>query len=390
MSQPGSTQVFITKSHESFADNSFIKLTLSKPSSKSSDLVNLFIRPIEIKDEMLLQVTHRYKTKDITKNLSIAETTNLLEALLPATFLHATLFTRDNDFRLMFNKKRKSTLLKQKPSLSLLQEFSHDWIKSRLIDGENNVYLQKLGVTDHDGKVFPTMSDKYRQINRYIEIVDGSLSEKKSDDKFKVVDMGSGKGYLTFALYDHLKNNLQLNVEMTGVEMRPDLVKLCNEIAIEAKFNEIKFIESNIVNFDLKSIDMLIALHACDTATDDAIYKGIKANAKYIIVAPCCHKQIRKQMHPKNEMKPVLKHGIFLERQAEMVTDGLRALIMEMHGYQTKVIEFISTEHTPKNVMLIGQKSQKKPANAKISNQIHQIKESFGIEYHYLEKLLDQ
>jgi len=390
MSQPGSTQVFITKSHESFADNSFIKLTLSKPSSKSSDLVNLFIRPIEIKDEMLLQVTHRYKTKDITKNLSIAETTNLLEALLPATFLHATLFTRDNDFRLMFNKKRKSTLLKQKPSLSLLQEFSHDRIKSRLIDGENNVYLQKLGVTDHDGKVFPTMSDKYRQINRYIEIVDGSLSEKKSDDKFKVVDMGSGKGYLTFALYDHLKNNLQLNVEMTGVEMRPDLVKLCNEIAIEAKFNEIKFIESNIVNFDLKSIDMLIALHACDTATDDAIYKGIKANAKYIIVAPCCHKQIRKQMHPKNEMKPVLKHGIFLERQAEMVTDGLRALIMEMHGYQTKVIEFISTEHTPKNVMLIGQKSQKKPANAKISNQIHQIKESFGIEYHYLEKLLDQ
>jgi len=373
-----------------FESGLLIKITLSKPSSKTSDLKNMFIRPVDIKDEKLLNVTYRHNTKDITKNLSISECENLLTDSLPKNFLHASLFTPTNDFRLVFNKKRKSTLLAQKPSLSLLQEFEHDRVKSRLIDPENNVYLQKLGITDAVGKVHPSMSDKYRQINRYVEIVDGSLAEKPGGGTFKVVDMGSGKGYLTFALYDHLKNNLQLNVEMTGVEMRPDLVKVCNNVANEANFEGLKFKESNIADFQIEAIDMLIALHACDTATDDAIFKGIKANAKYIIVAPCCQKQIRKHMHPENEMKPVLKHGIFLERQAEMLTDGLRSLIMEMHGYQTNVIEFISTEHTPKNVMIIGRKSTKKPDVKKISEQIQNIKQSFGIEFHQLEKLLNQ
>jgi SAM-dependent methyltransferase len=381
-------QEFISILHESFKKNLFLKLTLGKPASKSSDLKNIFIRPVEIKGEKLLNFTFRYATKDIAKNLDIAETENQLKDLLPKSFLHATLFTQNNDFRLVFNKKRKSTLLTQKPSLSLLQEFKHDRVKSRLIDPVNNVYLQKLGVTGENGKVFAGMSDKYRQINRYVEIVDGALSETNEPATFKVVDMGSGKGYLTFALYDHLKNNRQLNVDMTGVEIRPDLVKLCNLIAGEAKFDGLKFEESNIADFQMETIDMLIALHACDTATDDAIYKGIKAGAKYIIVAPCCQKQIRKQIHPENEMKPILKNGIFLERQAEMITDGIRALIMEMHGYQCKVIEFISTEHTPKNVMIIGRKSTKKPNVKKISEQILNIKQSFGIEFHQLEKLL--
>jgi SAM-dependent methyltransferase len=373
---------------ENFQQNTLIKLTLSKPASKSSDLKNIFIRPVEIKGEKLLNVTYRYTTKDITKNLILTETEKLLNDLLPQSFIHATLFTQANDFRLVFNKKRKSTLLKQKPSLSILQEFSHDRIKSKLIASENNIYLQKLGVTAKDGKVLPSMNDKFRQINRYVEIVDGALAEDKFKKTFKVVDMGSGKGYLTFALYDHVKNNLKYNVEMTGVEMRADLVELCNKAANESKFDRLKFVENNIADFPLEKADMLIALHACDTATDDAIFKGIKANAKYIIVAPCCHKQIRKQMHPENEMKPILKHGTFLERQAEMLTDGLRSLIMELHGYQTKVIEFISTEHTPKNVMIIGIKSTKKPDVEKISQQIHRIKEAFGIEYHFLEKLL--
>jgi len=374
----------------SFENEKFIKLTLSKPASKSSDLKNIFVRPVEIKGEHLLNLTFRHTTKDITKNLNSSEIEEMITELLPKTFLHATLFTQTNDFRLVFNKKRKSTLLKQKPSLSVLQDFSHDRIKSKLISTKNNVYLHKLGVINDEGKVFPSMSDKFRQINHYVEIVDGSLSEKESPEEFKVVDMGSGKGYLTFALYDHLKNNLQLNVEMTGVEMRPDLVNLCNKIAEEAKFDGLQFIESNISDFDMESMDMLIALHACDTATDDAIFKGITGKAKYIIVAPCCQKQIREQMQPENEMKPVLKHGIFLERQAEMITDGLRALIMELHGYQVKVIEFISTAHTPKNVMLIGKKSKKKPDTEKITRQILMLKQSFGIEFHYLERLLEK
>ncbi len=389
MDKPDTILTFISKSHESFINNSFIKLTLSKPAPKASDLKNIFFRPVEIKGEKLLSVTYRHTTKDITRNINIDEVEKLLRQLTGNVFLQATLFTQANDFRLMFNKKRKSTLLVQKPSLSLLQDVSHDRAKSRLINAENNIYLQKLGVAGEDGKVFAGMNDKFRQINRYVEIIDGSLPEKYAKETFSVVDMGSGKGYLTFALYDHLKNNLNIDVEMTGVEMRPGLVELCNKIANEAHFDKLRFVESNISSFNLQRVDMLIALHACDTATDDAIYKGIKSRAEYIIVAPCCQKQIRKQMQPENEMKPILKYGIFLERQAEMITDGLRALIMEKHGYQTKVIEFISTRHTPKNVMIIGQKSSKKPAIEKISHQIHNIKKSFGIEYHYLENLFE-
>ncbi len=373
---------------ESFGQGQLMKITLGKPASKTTDLKNIFIRLVEIKGSKLLNVTYRHTTKDIAKNLDIDEIEKLLTDLIPQSFLHATLFTQTNDFRLIYNKKRRSTLLRQKPSLSILKELSHDRIKSRLIDNENNIYLQKLGVMDQEGKVFPGMSDKFRQINRYVEIIDGSLPEQNPENTFTVVDMGSGKGYLTFALYDHLQNNLLLNAQMTGVEMRPALVKFCCKVAEESGFGQLNFTESNIADFPLVKADMLIALHACDTATDDAIYKGIKANARYIVVAPCCHKQIRKEMHPENEMKAVLKHGIFLERYAEMFTDGLRALILEMHGYQTKVIEFISTEHTPKNVMIIGRKNTKRPDAEKITNQIRSLKQSFGIEFHYLEKLL--
>jgi len=234
------------------------------------------------------------------------------------------------------------------------------------------------------------MNDKFRQIDKYIEIIDSNLKESMPDKPFTIADMGSGKGYLTFALYDHLANNLKMEVKITGVEMRQNLVDLCNKIARESGFDGLSFVQGSISDYKIEKIDMLIALHACDTATDDAIFKGISADAGYIICAPCCHKQIRKAMNPENEMKPILKHGIFMERQAEMLTDGLRALFLEKHGYQTKAFEFISTNHTPKNVMIVGRKSQVKPDIAKISDQIHRIKNAFGIEKHYLEELINE
>jgi hypothetical protein len=381
---------FCEKAKQSFGDGSLIKITLGKPSSKARELKNIFIRPVVIRDEKKMSVLYRYPTKDITKNLTVEETAELLKELSGTEFLHISLFTRNYDIRLMFNKKRKSTLLTQKPSLSLLQPVLHNRIKAKLISVQDNVYLQKLGVLNSKGEVAAGMNNKFRQINRYVEILDGALPEKVRGSDFTVVDMGSGKGYLTFALYDHLHNNLKVNITMTGVEMRGDLVALCNDIARDASFDGLTFAESNISEFDLPAVDMLIALHACDTATDDAIFKGIKAGAQYIVVAPCCQKQIRKQMHPENELKPILKHGIFLERQAEMLTDGLRALILEKYGYRVKVVEFVPSEHTPKNVMLIASKSKKKQDEKTIDRQIHQIKKAFGIEYHYLEKLLDK
>jgi hypothetical protein len=201
--------------------------------------------------------------------------------------------------------------------------------------------------------------------------------------------MGSGKGYLTFALYDYLCNKLKLDPNITGIEFRQDMVDLSNQISKIAGFEKLKFEQGTIENAKLSQIDVLIALHACDTATDEAIFKGIISEASLIVCAPCCHKQIRKEMRITSEFSEITKHGILEERTAETITDGLRALIMEVFGYKTKVFEFISGEHTPKNVMIIGRKTKASVDKVKILNEISKIKSMFGIKIHRLETLLN-
>ena len=279
-------------------------------------------------------------------------------------------------------------MISGKPTQTILQEFSHDRIKKRLIKTENNIYLRETGITGQDDKVIPSMVDKFKQINRYVEIISHTLENLQKNTDFTVIDMGAGKGYLTFALYDYLNNTLNVNAQVTGVEMRDELVNKCNLIAEKAEFTNLRFVCANINDFQPGNTDMLIALHACDTATDDAIARGISANARYIVVAPCCHKQIRKEMSADNVLEPMLKHGVFMERQAEMVTESLRSLYLELFGYQTKVFEFISNEHTPKNVMITAVKTSRKVDEQRILNKIHQIKAFFGIGKYYLETLL--
>ncbi|WP_449437628.1 class I SAM-dependent methyltransferase [Pedobacter steynii] len=254
--------------------------------------------------------------------------------------------------------------------------------------------MQDLKITDQEGNVFKNSQDKYKQINQYIEILSSLIKEISNARIRNVVDMGSGKGYLTFALYDYLHNVLNLSVNMVGVEFREDLVQLCNGIAEKASFNQLRFEQGSIDSYSSDSIDLLIALHACDTATDDAIYKGIKAKAELIVVAPCCHKQIRREMEKgkaKNSVSFLTKYGIFLERQAEMITDGIRALVLEYFGYKTKVFEFISDVHTPKNVLVVGIKgSVDNNKKTEVLAQIEATKDYFGISYHHLEKLLKE
>jgi hypothetical protein len=201
--------------------------------------------------------------------------------------------------------------------------------------------------------------------------------------------MGSGKGYLTFALYDYLQNVIKQKATVYGIEMRDDLVNKCNSIAEHVGFDGLHFKKGTIQDAEIPAPDMLIALHACDTATDDAIYKGIKANAKLIICAPCCHKQIRKQISPDNELKSITRHGILLERQAEMVTDAIRALLLEANGYKTRVFDFIATEHTPKNVMIVAIKADQPITNKpEYLDKVDGLKKLFNIKTHYLETLL--
>ena len=222
-----------------------------------------------------------------------------------------------------------------------------------------------------------------------MEIIDGIIKDIGFKKNITVADMGCGKGYLTFALYNYLHQNLKLDARVIGIELRDDLVSRCNQIAEQVNYKNLSFKKGTIQDAELPALDILIALHACDTATDDAIYKGIQAGAGVIICAPCCHKQIRKQMMPDNELKSITKHGILLERQAEIVTDTIRSLILEAYGYKTKVFEFIATEHTPKNVLIVGIQIKKtETAKQESLDKVKGLKKMFQIKSHYLEMLL--
>jgi len=376
--------------NESSGNSTLIKLTLSNKRLKASDLNNVFIRPVVIRDQALLQFTYRHSTKDLTSNLSLEEAAVQIEKLLNETFLNADLFTAAADYTLLSNKKGNSRLLKKSASSTELPLYRHDKLKRRLIPTENNIYLRELGVLTNDWKVKAGMEDKFRQINRYVELVEDVLRNAALPGHFSIADMGSGKGYLTFALYDHLSRNSGASFSITGVELRQALVDTCNNIAKKAGFDHLHFITGSIAETKLTETNVLIALHACDTATDEAIYRGITSGAEVIMVAPCCHKQIRKQINPPNVLKEITRYGIFEERQAETLTDTIRALIMEAWGYKTSVAEFISTEHTPKNVMLSGlRKKVRTSPDPAVVKKISGLKQQFGIKYHHLEQLLD-
>jgi protein-L-isoaspartate O-methyltransferase len=364
----------------------FVKITLSKPSHKSDGLRNIYIRLIKIKEEKQLSFTYRYKTNDQVKNYSIDETKKKLQELLNSNFKIGTLFTLEEDYSLRISKKGKISAIKTHASFTNKPPETHDQPKKKR--AELGKYLNLLGITDADGIVIPKMADKFRQINKYLEIVENLIKNADLPKSVNIVDMGSGKGYLTFALYDYLVNQKKMEVTVTGIEQRKELVDFCNETAKACAFENLVFEQNSIQDYSTKKIDILIALHACDTATDDALGKAITANANLIITAFCCHKQIRQQLKGTEQENPILKHGIFKERQYEMVTDTIRALILEKHQYNTKVFEFISNEHTRKNVMLVGQKSSKKVNEKSVSEKIESIKRDYNIEYHYLEKVL--
>ncbi|WP_010133880.1 class I SAM-dependent methyltransferase [Ochrovirga pacifica] len=369
---------------KSLAQHTFVKITLSKPLRKNEGLRNVYIRLVTIQNQQKFQFTYRNKTNDVVKNYSFDEVLQEIATLLTHTFRYAVIFTLQEDVQIFVSKKKAITLKKAAPSFTNKLPETHDRPKEKRAANKN--YLFHLGVTDKEGNVIPKMADKYRQINKYLEIIEGLISGVQLPKKIQIVDMGSGKGYLTFALYDYLKNDRNKEVSVTGIELRERLVSYCNQIAKKCGFDELAFESKMIQDYENKKIDILIALHACDTATDDAIAKGIVANASLVICAPCCHKQIRQQIKGKTQESPLLKYGIFKERQFEMITDTIRALILEKNQYSTKVFEFISNEHTRKNVMLVGSKTNKKAAVNEIDKKIQDLKNQYQIDFHYLEK----
>ena len=411
-------QNFINKLQSSLKEGSFVKLTLSKPKANSqqptADLRNVYVKPIILKNEKMYSFTYRYERRDETKNYDAEQTLKMITELLSGIFLNASLFTLTEDVTLLVSKKGKATVMCKAVKEQREQNVQHDKVKNRLINTDNPWWF-KLGLTTREGKVTADMQHKFKQIYKYVEIVDGVMKNVKFDGKIRIADMGAGKGYLTFALYEYLTQRCKYDIMMEGVEIRPDLVVKINEIIKESNLQDFRFVESSIDSYQLSAIssqhpiansqrpetkarssqlvahsqlDVLIALHACNTATDDAIIKGIKSGAKLIICAPCCHKQIRQEMEKSKVVDPITRYGIFLERQAVMITDAIRALIMEYYGYKTQVMEFIEMEHTPKNILLVGRKSDAPVNKEAILKQIEDLKKQYLIEKHYFEKVL--
>ena len=368
-------------------EDDLVRLVVSSPSYKEAELRSVSGKLIATGKGDFLSLVYRNKTNDVTKNYKHSEVTELMEKLLTEDFFQAELQTTTTRWHLALNAGPNGKLKSKAVTVEAVIDKSHDKQKKRLISGSS--YLTDLGIANEDGTIKPSKQDKYKQINRYVEIMDGILNSVDFGKSISVADMGSGKGYLTFALYDHLKNNLGKSAKMIGVEVRKDLIDKCNKIASNAGFKGLKFSEGSIMDSKLPEIDMLIALHACDTATDDAIFRGISSKAKVIVAAPCCHKQVRKDLKTEGDLSSITQHGILKERQAELLTDGIRALLLEAHGYKTKVFEFIETEHTAKNVLIVGTLAEPvDKANEDALAKIESIKAIHGLETHYLETLL--
>jgi hypothetical protein len=374
----------------SLEQNAFIKLVLAKYVGDEADLQRLIIKQLTVKDQPCLSFVYRYKTRDITKNFPLAEGVAAIAELLPASFKNAHLLAVTDEAQLEYSKKGKPSLFKSKPQqLREVPSAEHNREKHRFLD-LSRPFLADLGVTNHKHELIPAMSRKWKQINKFIEVFSHALTSSPLalDQPVRVSDFGSGKGYLTFAIHDYLRNTLQAEGVVTGVELREDMVKLCNEAAARLEHPGLSFQHGDVRSVVPSAVDVMIALHACDIATDYAIHMGIRSGASIIMCSPCCHKQIRLQIQSPALLKPMLQYGLHLGQQAEMVTDSLRALFLEACGYETKVFEFISLDHTNKNKMILAVKRADPIDPTELLAKIQELKAFYHVTEHCLETLL--
>ena len=394
MSASDSRDRFLALLHTAVHDSTLGKLTLGKHRGADGTLKNLFVRPVTLKAGPQLSFTWRHATRDIVKNHPPAEALTLLEPLIGGDFLDAHLFTPVQTAQLESRADGTARLsVKIAASAPAPAVDHHDRTKDHLVPADAP-WLRALGVTNDRGQPREGMAGKFRQIQKFTELLAHLLTEAglldaesvSPSSTLKIADMGCGKGYLTFALAAHLGSR----ADVTGIETRPALVDLCNRLAQESQLANLRFIAGDIASIALVDVDVLVALHACDTATDDALAKGLTAGARLLVVSPCCQKELRPQLTAPAVLTDALSHGIFQERQAEFVTDALRAMLLEWAGYRTKVFEFISTEHTAKNLMLAAIKMRPRgsPDDA-LAGRIRAFAAFYGIRRQRLAEHLE-
>lgn len=383
---------FLQEFQTALTAGAFVRCTFSKNvGAEDEDLQNVYIRPVELRDGRKLSVVSRYPRKDETRNISykaaLGEVTQWLEC-----FEHAYLFTTTGDWQLRLQSHGREKLKASKPSFAATPTLEHDRPKRQALGETALPFLRALGVVQPDGQPRQSMAGKLRQIERYGEII-GHLLEGLSPQErpLRVLDAGAGKGYLTFAVA-HLLRQRSIDAEVIGLELRQELVDLANGVATETGLASTLRFEAGAIDSSSAEapLDVLIALHACDTATDDAIHLGIQRGAELIVTAPCCHRELRPQIVPPALLEGVLAHGILAERQAELLTDGIRALVLELHGYKAEVFEFISTEHTGRNVMITARKRTAPFDGALARAQLQSLLTGFGLRQQRLAHLLGE
>ncbi|SDD15435.1 Methyltransferase domain-containing protein [Paenibacillus sp. UNCCL117] len=376
-------------------DQSLIQATLSQPRSKEAGSAGkVTVKPIALKGEPFYQFSAYIGTKVQHENVPQAEAARKLADWLGSSFRQGLLQAGEADYQVLLSKKGKLAVLKKPPTKQAAEGLPQAHNRKKRYELEEGVpvpFLVELGIMNAEGKVLAKKYDKFRQINRFLEMIADVLPHLPEGRKLHIIDFGCGKSYLTFALYHYLHVSRGLDIQIVGLDLKEDVIRFCNGLAQRLGYERLRFLVGDIADYDeLERVDMVVTLHACDTATDAALDKAVRWNASVILSVPCCQHELFAQV--KSEvLSPLLQHGILKERFSALATDALRAKLLELVGYRTQLMEFIDLEHTPKNLLIRAVKAGKPPApaeRAKLAAEYKQFRQFIHADP-YLEHALD-
>ncbi|MEK4427347.1 class I SAM-dependent methyltransferase [Solibacillus sp. FSL K6-1523] len=335
-----------------FNSKTLVQATISQPRQKSNELKRVRLKPVELRGAYMIQLEYQYERVLKHENIPLEDVRQQLDLLFEQfRQMHAEF--SDQTVQVQLSKKNK-VLWKSDQALSTKQiNLSHNRKKQYLLD-ESRIYpfLVRLGVQSEDGQIKKQKYDKFKQINRFVEFIDDSLAHLPKDRQIRILDFGSGKSYLTFALYHYLKIEKGFNIRVTGLDLKKEVIEDCNRIAQDLHYEDLEFQVGDINDYnDETSVDMVVTLHACDVATDMALARAVKWGAKVILSVPCCQHELNRQLQVP-ELNIMTQHGLVKERFAALATDSIRAEILSLVGYETQLLEFIDMENTPKNILI--------------------------------------
>lgn len=343
-------------------NGTFINGTISQPRLKSDDIKRVRMKPIELRGQLHIQFELQYERVLEHENILLADVGEKLEELLNRLRQVHAEFT-DEEVHIQISKKFKVMWKSKKVASKKTVNLSHNRKKNYLLD-EDKAYpfLVRLGVQTPEGKVRNQHQDKFRQINRFVEFIDDSLEHLPKDQTIRILDFGSGKSYLTFALYHYLNVEKGLDIRVTGLDLKKEVIEECQKIANDLQYENLEFLVGDINDYNEETaVDMVVTLHACDVATDMALGRAVKWGAKVILSVPCCQHELFAQIDTP-ALDVMLQHGLIKERFSALATDSMRAELLSLVGYDAQLLEFIDMENTPKNILIRAYHTEKKPS----------------------------